>query len=322
MDTKVRLVEAISERLREWTRLGKKELNAICNEFGIVYNDNIGIVKESVEISLMHIAREIAQAYDFETAYAKIIELYNIQPILGDKMTLRQMALQQYSTSLPLSFLMSNYICNNQSGIYFEPTAGNGFLTIALPQEQTIVNEIDGLRLENLKGESYRKVTEQDATKPFDFGKIFDGVVMNPPFLRKGMTEAIIFNSLACMKDSGKCAILRDGWNEFKPYYGTMQRSKLNPFFDELFWHYNVEKIINLKSTDVYAKQGTITPMQIILLNGRKSVVKENMMHRVFNPEIDITELQDFDGFYKIFASLKNKNKETLKLQDVEMKLL
>lgn len=323
MDVKIGIIEAISSHLRDGVKIGKTVLKDICASVGIVYEDNIGLVKESIEISLMHIAREISIAFDYAEAYAKIRELYQAQPTVGTDMTMRQMSLQQYSTSLPIAYLMSQYVFGDKNGLYFEPTAGNGFLTIALPQENTIVNEIDELRLGNLKGESYRKVTNNDALVGFDFGKIFDGVVMNPPFFKKGGTEKIIFNTMNCMKDSGKCAILRDGWDIFKEYYGTMQRSSNNPFFDDLFSEYNVEKIININSYAVYTKQGTGVPMQIILVNGRKPKKTDTMTHRVLNPDIDVTDIQDFDGLGKIFGELRGvKAQDAAELQSVEMKLL
>lgn len=315
------LQQEIEQKLRNNDKIDKRTAEDLCRQHGVQYS--IGIVKESIEISLMHMARELAVSLPFREAYKAIRDLYVRQPKVGE-MTSRQMALQQYSTSLPVAFLMSAYVSeyNNRNSLYLEPSAGNGFLTIALPAEQTICNEIDPLRLENLMNESYRKVIFQDGRIPLPFDRIFDGVVSNPPFLKTAETNKMIFNALDCMKNDGRAAILRDKWNSFKPYFGVMQRSELNPFFDELFAEYNVVKIINLKSTEVYSKQGAVTPMQIILIDGRRPHKEPNSIYRVMNPDIDIVEPQGFDGLLYHFSQAMNKGTNEPKLQIAEMKLM
>ena len=128
------------------------------------------------------------------------------------------MSLAQYSTALPISFLMSQFVNRgDRDALYFEPSAGNGFLTIALPQSQTVVNEIDQLRYDNLRLEHYRKVTRQDGRQPFyEYERRCDGVVTNPPFIKE--IDTMIFNALDTMKDNGRAAILRDGNNMFENY--------------------------------------------------------------------------------------------------------
>jgi len=46
----------------------------------------------------------------------------------------------------------------------FEPSAGNGLLTIAADPKNVVVNEVDSLRRGNLKLQGYKQVLKQDAT--------------------------------------------------------------------------------------------------------------------------------------------------------------
>lgn len=282
-----------------------RQIRTVCEQNGINLDEHITKVKEAVEIGLMHVARSIAQSdKPLRQKYDELIDLYNRQPYVGTKKTLKQMVLQQYSTPLPIAFLMSEFVKNkSNSSLYFEPSAGNGFLTISLPQENTICNEIDRYRLENLKNEHYRKVSEQDARQPFEYNRIFDGVVTNPPFLKGQETNTMIFNALETMKDNGRCAILRDGNAQFTEYAGTKLRSSFTGFYDKLFQEYNVVKIINLNAKKIYAKQGTSFFMHIILINGRRAnkLSDDDSMHRVYNPEIDKIDLAGFEELWEYF---------------------
>jgi len=302
----------IENTLKDGGTTDNRKIRSVCEQNGIDLDTNISKVKEAVEIGLMHLARSIAQSdKTLRQKYDELIDLYNRQPYVGTKKTLKQMVLQQYSTPLPIAFLMSEFVKGqSNSSLYFEPSAGNGFLTIALPQENTICNEIDRYRLENLKNEHYRKVSEQDARQPFEYNRIFDGVVTNPPFLKGQETNAMIFNALETMKDSGRCAILRDGNAQFTDYVGTKLRSSFTGFYDKLFQEYNVVKIININAKKIYAKQGTSFFMHIILINGRraKKLSDNDSMHRVYNPDIDKIDLAGFEELWQYFLPYISEN--------------
>ena len=291
-----------------------KQLRKICEAKSIDFDYYIRDIKEAIEIALMHVARNISNdgSLTIRQRYDKIISLYENQPYVGVRRTLDQLVKQQYSTALPVAFLMSQFVRHftTTDVWYFEPSAGNGFLTVALPQEKTIVNEIDKFRLENLKRERYHKVLEQDGRRPFDslYNKFFHGVVTNPPFLKGGETDEMIFNALATMSDSGRCAILRDEWSQFKNVTATVQhRAKLIPFYERLFTEYNVVKIINLDSRAVYAKQGTAFYMQIILIDGRRPKKVFDPAWRVFNPDIDKTKPAGFEELWEYFSPYFNE---------------
>ena len=298
-----KITNYIETELAAGNTVNNKQIRKICEQNGIDIDNHTGAVKEAVEIGLMHVARDIAQHSNYTTRqkYDRLIDLYNRQPYVGTVRTLNQMIKQQYSTPLPIAFLMSEFVkSKSNEALYFEPSAGNGFLTVALPQRDTICNEIDKFRLDNLCNEHYRKVTNQDGRKKFEYGRIFDGVVTNPPFIKE--IDTMIFNALDCMKDNGRCAILRDGNNMFQDYYGTKHRSKFVGFYDRLLAEYNVVKIININSKKIYAKQGTAFFMHIILIDGRRSTPNDTPKNRVFNPEIDKTELAGFEELWEYFS--------------------
>ncbi len=179
--------------------------------------------------------------------YKDLVELYKNQPIITPKDG-KAIALQQYSTPCPIAYLMSEFIKGNSEfhitdkndefpKTYYEPTAGNGMLTIALPHTRTLVNELDEVRVNNLKKfnfvyNNHSGIRQNNAAewKPNGY---FDGVIMNPPFgslkkseyyTRKGVIDnhnveytferldyKIAINSLDCMRNDGKAAIIIGG---------------------------------------------------------------------------------------------------------------
>lgn len=322
-----KITNYIETELAAGNTVNNKQIRKICEQNGIDLDNHTGAVKESVEIGLMHVARDIAQRnYTTRQKYDRLIDIYNRQPYVGTVRTLNQMIKQQYSTPLPIAFLMSEFVkSKSNEALYFEPSAGNGFLTVALPQRDTICNEIDKFRLDNLCNEHYRKVTNQDGREKFEYGRIFDGVVTNPPFIKE--IDTMIFNALDCMKDNGRCAILRDGNNMFQDYYGTKHRSKFVGFYDRLLTEYNVVKIININSKKIYAKQGTAFFMHIILIDGRRSTPNDTPKNRVFNPEIDKIELAGFEELWEYFSPYlysvnKDNQAQTVELLAKEMQLI
>jgi len=195
--------------------------------------------------------------------------------------------MQQYSTPAPISFLASSYVYRGNEfhkNKFFEPSAGNGLLTIALPYNQTTVNELDDVRLENLKEQPFAKVHNFDALEiPHAYDRKFDGVVTNPPFGSlsepmffgkfkiKGLEHAMSLKALQTMKDNGKCAIIIGGhtvWDE----QGRVKSGKNRIFLNYLYHFYNVEDIILINGSKLYSRQGTSFDTRLILISGSKKV--------------------------------------------------
>lgn len=165
--------------------------------------------------------------------------------------------------------------------IFFEPTAGNGMLTVAGSPDIIIANELDANRYNNLIKENYKQVLNQDANKPFNFDFLFDGMIANPPFGAtpetliadggfkiSGLEQQIIFRSLRYIKPEGKVAFIIGGHTEFDSA-GRIKSAKDKSFLSYLYSHYVMDDVINMNGS-LYGRQGTKYPIRIILINKRK----------------------------------------------------
>lgn len=165
---------------------------------------------------------------------------------------------------------------------FFEPCAGNGALAIAISSHKFIVNEIDEDRLTVLKKQGFKEVLSQDATKPFPFGKDFDGIIANPPFggatatlisygyQIMGLDQQIIVKSLEYMKDNGRASFIFGGHTEYDSA-GRIKGKKDKAFLNYLAHFFVLEDVINLDGK-LYNKQGTVYPIRLILIRSRKEM--------------------------------------------------
>ena len=290
-------------------------------------------IQELVEDALVRVAKNImTSAHIAQVAnkannkfakeiFEKIKLLYNLQPTISMRSSNR-IALQQYSTPLPMAFVADMFATGAKAPLFFnvfEPTAGNGMLVFAIPSSQVHVNEIDENRLDNLRGQEFRQVTTQDATQPFAGDRKYNAIITNPPF---GSTEAkdydgysisglapqIALNALDKMKDNGKAVIIIGGKQEFAPN-GAIKNDK--PFLAYLYNHYNVKGVIDMDGS-LYAKQGTTFPTRMILIDGRRTE-EERAKSDVYPPTIKnwINPVADFDRLYDTVNDLINSKEKT-----------
>lgn len=219
-----------------------------------------------------------------KTIYERVVDFYiNLQPSYNASSSTKRI-FQQYSTSAPIAYAAGAFCDLKKDGLAFEPSAGNGLLTIALPYEQTYVNELDTTRLDNLRyQEKYAVVTNQDASIPFaDYQRKFDAVISNPPFgslpelnrdfngykIRK-LDHLMIAHALDTMKDDGRAALIIGDWTHFDRK-GLIKDHRT--FFNWLGKHYWIEDMININSQKLYNRQGTAFPLRMILISGRKEI--------------------------------------------------
>jgi len=263
---------------------GKRDSNPIVAKFAAEYEINDkDIIKELVELAIVKVARTYAQnpRLSDEEKYYKIIDLYNQQVNLAHR-TSQSIMLQQYSTPAPIAFLASLFVKQaNPDGVFWEPSAGNGLLTIAIPPGQVVVNEIDDLRNINLQRQGYRAVHAQDATEEIPTTPAyFDGVMTNPPFGRidtiqfkeahiKVLEHAMAIRALEKMKDDGRAAIIIGGHLTFDKA-GRIQAGKNMIFYAYLHKYYHVLDSINIDGKKLYSRQGTSFDVRLILIEGRK----------------------------------------------------
>ena len=289
------------------------------------------------ELEIVKTAREIISKYhgtesplpykDLHDCYTELVNYYNHQQTISPKDSVA-ISLQQYSTPCPIAFLMGEYVKGNNSqgyNRYYEPTAGNGLLTIALPHTRTTVNELDPVRYNNLSTFEYDCRFKRDAV---DFLPLenFSGVIMNPPFgnlpkgkeLKRGGTiggkdvsytfgridYAIVVKALEAMYPDGRAAIIVGGklsakvgdysesyWKNGKLY------GQYRDFIAYLHRQYNIADIIYIDG-NLYRKQGTTFPIVLILIDGRTAWNGDldHVWHR-YDPHTD-SQISTFDGLF------------------------
>lgn len=253
-------------------KLGKKDIEAIGKEHGIEDKNEI---KELTELAIVQKARELAKKDDFEG----LVKLYNDQPNLTHR-TNESIKKQQYSTPAPIAYLGGKFVNGETAESKFEPSAGNGMLTIVGDPKTYTVNEIDEVRLKNLKTQGFGKVLSQNGAEEFNTPKTHDAVITNPPFGGTGAVEiegGVKLNELAqimavralnTMKDSGKGFVIIGGNNKFDDQGRLTGRDRI--FFNYLYHNYNVKDVIDITG-DLYRKQGASFPIRAVLIDGRKA---------------------------------------------------
>jgi predicted RNA methylase len=277
---KEKFLQHVRNELDAKNQHNRKSIERIAASYGITDKSE---AKEFTELAIVLKARSIAlSSLSLDTKYQSIVELYKSQVNISHR-TSQSILLQQYSTPAPISFLSGIFVNAETNISLFEPSAGNGLLTIAANPERAVVNEIDNLRRSNLNDQGYRQVLSQDATQPFKgFEKKFDAVLTNPPF---GLLERDVkhetfsievldhlmaLRALDCMKDNGKAAIIIGGHTRYDKK-GRIQKGKNRFFFNYLFSRYNVLDIIPVDGHKLYSRQGTSFDTRLILIDGRKS---------------------------------------------------
>jgi predicted RNA methylase len=273
-------VQAVLSALQKNTKYNKRSIEKLAAQFSITDKTEI---KEFTELAIVLSAKSIAQfAATNEEKFDQIVNLYHNQVNLSHR-TSQSILLQQYSTPAPISYLMGLFCgLDTLQGEAFEPSAGNGLLTVAGNANQIVVNEIDTTRNRNLQTQQFKKVLQQDATLPFtNYKRHFDAVLTNPPFgkLNKKikfdkfefdtLDHVMALQALDTLKDNGRAAIIIGGhtkWDE----YGRIQAGKNRIFFNYLYHHYYVCDVLQIDGSKLYSRQGTSFDTRLILIDGRK----------------------------------------------------
>jgi predicted RNA methylase len=277
---KATFIRHVQDNLHAGIRDTKTSIEKIAASYGITDKTQ---VKEYTELAITLLARSIALSQgSIEERYWRIVRLYESQVTLSHR-TSQSVLLQQYSTPAPISFLAGIFVNANENISVFEPSAGNGLLTIAAHPSRVTVNEIDPIRRSNLLDQEYKEVLNQDATLPFvRFEKKFDAVITNPPFGKHervhydGMRihtldHLMALRALETMKDNGKAAFIIGGHNRYDKK-GRFQQGDWRFFFNYLYNRYHVVDLINISGRDLYSRQGTSFNVRLILIDGRKAV--------------------------------------------------
>ncbi|MFY9308104.1 MAG: hypothetical protein WAQ28_03535 [Bacteroidia bacterium] len=308
--------QKIREDLRSGIKHTKPSIEKIAATFGIVDKN---LIKELTELAIVLTARQLAhENLPLKTRFENIVELYYNQVNLSHR-TSQSMLLQQYSTPAPIGFIAGIFCGFEKEGKYFEPSAGNGLLTIAGKPGNFFVNEIDEVRRNNLKEQGFLQITDWDAAKAFHLKKSFDGIITNPPFGSLDnpikvdgfpisvLDHIMCINALDTMIDSGRAALIIGGhtsWDE----KGRIQAGKNRIFFSYLHKHYNVLDTINIDGHKLYSRQGTAFNVRLILIDGRKT--QPGGFPPLFNPQHDKVVFT-FEELYQRVTRLLYRQEQT-----------
>jgi len=323
---KATFIRHVQDNLHAGVRDTKTSIEKIAASYGITDKTQ---VKEYTELAITLLARSIALSQDsIKGKYGRIVQLYESQVTLSHR-TSQSVLLQQYSTPAPISFLAGIFVNANENISVFEPSAGNGLLTIAAHPSRVTVNEIDAIRRSNLLDQEYKEVLHQDATQPFvRFEKKFDAVITNPPFGKheqvhydgmriNTLDHLMALRALETMKDNGKAAFIIGGHNRYDKK-GRFQQGDWRFFFNYLYNRYHVVDLINISGRDLYSRQGTSFNVRLILINGRKAI--PSGAAPLANAERDKV-VDSFEELYERVMSHVEPRNSKIDMEDLEAEL-
>lgn len=275
-------IQWVTEGLDNGLKRNRPETEKYAIQLGIKDKTKI---KELTEYAIVESAREIALGTgNTKEKFDSIVQLYERQTNMSFR-TSQSILLNQYSTPAPIGYLMGLYCGIDKGGRTFEPSAGNGMLTIASTPKRVWVNEIDSVRRDNLIRQPYADIHGIDAAGPITgYEETFDSVITNPPFGRVGtyqklfiegyriydLDHAMAIYALQTMKDSGRAAIIVGGHYDYDKL-GRIKAGKDRIFFNFLYSRFYVEDVIPMNGRRLYARQGTSFGTTLILINGRKA---------------------------------------------------
>ncbi|MBK7377383.1 MAG: hypothetical protein IPJ02_18065 [Chitinophagaceae bacterium] len=278
-ESRRQFIDIVKGKIKNQEKQNIVSLRKLAAELGIdVVDTNL---QEMAELAVVELSRDMAnKSWQEKYILEGIIDIYDNQPTISMR-SANRIELQQYSTPAPAAYLAGLYVAAGKPTSVFEPSAGNGIMTIAFKPEIVSVNEIDPVRLDNLSRQGFKQVTDQDALNPFPKGRKYDGLVMNPPFGSSeqievngykisGLAQKMAINALTNLKPNGRAAIIIGGHNEYDEK-GRITSERT--FFNWLYNQYNVAAVINI-SGELYAKQGTQFPTRLILIHSKKAVAE------------------------------------------------
>lgn len=323
-------VSAIETDLATNKQHNKLSVEKLAASFGVTDKNE---VKELTELAIVNRARLLAHSEgSVKDRFQRIVDLYQSQVNLSHR-TSQSILLQQYSTPAPIGYLTGIFCeidkLQFNGGFAFEPSAGNGLLTIAAKPERVYVNELDSFRNRNLKTQGFANVWDRNATKSFfDIEKTFAAVLTNPPFGKmetevmfdtfpiKPLEHVMALKALDCMVNDGKAAIIIGGHTTWDAK-GRITSGKNRIFFNYLYSRYHVVDVINIDGHKLYSRQGTSFDVRLILINGRKQI--PSGVAPVFNSDKDIV-IKTFEDLFDRVMNAIDSTDDTPAMKTVTIK--
>jgi len=242
-------------------------------------------MQERIEAEIVRMADEIASSgRDPRVIFDQLRDLYQKQPTLSAR-TSTSVELQAYSTPAPLAYLASYMVDAQNAASVYEPTAGNGMLLIGLDKGRVTANELDPKRADNLRalGVTDARLTTDDATK-HDPGGTFDAMLMNPPFgpldstvnvegyAIKRLDHVIALRALKRLGTNGRAVLILGANREA----GRIGEGADRTFLNYIYNNFNVANHFEING-DLYGKQGAKWPIRVVVLDGRRMDVPEQV---------------------------------------------
>jgi hypothetical protein len=265
------------------------------------------LVDEAVELAGVMYARKVSKEGSPQEVYRKLQEFQQSKMPNLDVRDSTSIRNQAYSTPLPLAFVADMLGQSYLGKTVLEPTAGQGALLMMTEPSKATVNEINPDRIAALESQGFKVTNENAATAKFS-PKSVDVVLANPPYGQTGETytvdgyttkqidHAISLNALQAMKDDGRAVLLIGGPagvnvdSRRDAYRGEAKRT----FFSKLYNEYNVTDHFTVAG-DLYAKQGTKFPVDVIVIDGRKQNATKRQLPAAAVPRM-ITTWDELEG--------------------------
>lgn len=216
-------------------------------------------------------------------------DYYNGLPVARMR-TAESVALQQYSTPLPMGVVAQRLLVGNDDyagKTILEPTAGNGgLLTLVSKQARVFAIELDSKRANVLKAGSCEQVVVGDAVelnyrRSLEQPEGFDYTITNPPFGAldrdrsfdklprvKRADYYIGLKTLEARKPEGRSVLIVGGDELRNP--GAV-RGSTKAFMEYVYDHFNVYGAVELDGR-MYSKQGAGANVRMFVVGERREV--------------------------------------------------
>ncbi|RMH43459.1 MAG: hypothetical protein D6694_07030, partial [Gammaproteobacteria bacterium] len=256
-------------------------------------------VEEAIERGVVRAALVVLESAETtHEAFDLLVDIYSRQPNLSTR-TSTSIKNQAYSTPIPIAYLASVLAGIQPGQSVYEPAAGHGALLIEATPGTVYANEINPDRVEELKARGYQ-VAQSDGSIYLPPEQV-DVVVMNPPFgsvrqrqdngelknrswtvqggsntpayTTSQIDHAIALHALQSMKDDGRAVLILGAPMAQKMGNEKASSESYNGLMTVRFWlslyqNYNVTQHFTL-SGDLYARQGTTYPVDVVVIDGR-----------------------------------------------------
>lgn len=216
-------------------------------------------------------------------------DYYNGLPVARMR-TAESIALQQYSTPLPMGVIAQRLLVGNESfqgKAILEPTAGNGgLLTLVNKGARVFAIELDSKRANVLKANNCEKVVVGDALelsyrRALEQPGGFDYTITNPPFGAMDRDRQfdklprvrradyyIALKTLEARKPEGRSVLIVGGDDQRHP--GEF-RGGTKHFLEYVYDHYEVLGAVELDGR-MYSKQGAGANVRMFVVGERREV--------------------------------------------------